>query len=135
MDVAIVTAIISAVTTLIVSMGTWHVSAKQARKKDTEALKTELVGTIEKYRDELRGKMETLVTEMGSVRDEIKAVDNSMKMEIQSLNLQMKALSDQVERHNHVVERTYKLEEKTEVQAEQIKVANHRIDDLERGKA
>lgn len=35
-------------------------------------------------------------------------------------------LTKQVERHNRVVERTYILEEK-------MKVANHRIDDLERG--
>jgi hypothetical protein len=32
-----------------------------------------------------------------------------------------------------LIERTYKLEEEMKVQEEQIKVANHRIDDLERG--
>ena len=31
----------------------------------------------------------------------------------------------------NLVERTYKLEERTELQEEKIKVANHRIDDLE----
>ena len=37
-----------------------------------------------------------------------------------------------VDKHNNVVERTYSLERKMEVQEEQIKVANHRIEDLER---
>lgn len=40
-------------------------------------------------------------------------------------------LTKRVEKHNNVIERTYKLEEQTTLQAEQIKVANHRIDDLE----
>lgn len=40
-------------------------------------------------------------------------------------------LTRQVEKHNSVIERTYKLEEKTAVLDEQIKVANHRIQDLE----
>ena len=41
-------------------------------------------------------------------------------------------LQKQVEKHNSVIERTYKLEEATAIQEEKIKVANHRIDDLER---
>lgn len=40
-------------------------------------------------------------------------------------------LTKRVEKHNNVIERTYKLEEQTTLQEEQIKVANHRIDDLE----
>lgn len=41
-------------------------------------------------------------------------------------------LSERVEKHNNVIERTYKLEELTALQEEKIKVANHRIDDLEK---
>lgn len=36
-----------------------------------------------------------------------------------------------IDKHNNVVERTYSLEQKAVVQEEQIKVANHRISDLE----
>lgn len=43
-------------------------------------------------------------------------------------------LEEKVDKHNQLIERTYKLEEKAAVQEEQIKVANHRIDDLEREK-
>lgn len=48
------------------------------------------------------------------------------------LEQRLGTLSDRVEKHNNVIERTYKLEELTAVQEEQIKVANHRIEDLER---
>ena len=41
-------------------------------------------------------------------------------------------LEEKVDKHNNVVERTYKLEELTALQEEKIKVANHRIDDLEK---
>lgn len=41
-------------------------------------------------------------------------------------------LEKKVQAHNNLVERTYKLEEATAIQEEKIKVANHRIDDLEK---
>ncbi len=41
-------------------------------------------------------------------------------------------LEKKVDKHNNLVERTYHLEEATAVVKEQIKVANHRIDDLEK---
>ena len=41
-------------------------------------------------------------------------------------------LEERVNKHNNLVERTYRLEEKTELQEEKIKVANHRISDLEK---
>ena len=40
-------------------------------------------------------------------------------------------LENKVEKHNTVIERTYKLEETEAVMQEQIRVANHRIADLE----
>lgn len=43
----------------------------------------------------------------------------------------LEELEKRVQAHNNLVERTYRLEERTELQEEKIKVANHRIDDLE----
>ena len=43
-------------------------------------------------------------------------------------------LEEQVKKHNNVIERMYKLEERTAVVEEQVKVANHRIDDLDHQK-
>ncbi len=41
-------------------------------------------------------------------------------------------LEKKQDKHNAVIERTYRLEEAVALQEEKIKVANHRIDDLER---
>lgn len=47
------------------------------------------------------------------------------------IDYKLEELTQRVDKHNNVVERMYKLEQQTEVQEEKIKVANHRIDDLE----
>ena len=44
----------------------------------------------------------------------------------------LEQLENKVNKHNQVIERTYKLEEHEAVMQEQIRVANHRIQDLER---
>lgn len=46
-------------------------------------------------------------------------------------NYRIEQLEKRVEQHNKVIERVYKLEKNEAVFEEEIKVANHRIDDLE----
>lgn len=40
-------------------------------------------------------------------------------------------LEKRVNKHNNLIERTFKIEERLTVDEEQIKVANHRLEDLE----
>lgn len=49
-------------------------------------------------------------------------------------NYRIAQLEEKVNKHNNLIERTYKLEEQMEIEKERMKVANHRIDDLEQGK-
>lgn len=44
----------------------------------------------------------------------------------------LEQLENKVNKHNEVIERTYKLEEQEAIFEEKLKVANHRIDDLEK---
>lgn len=48
------------------------------------------------------------------------------------LEYKLEELTKRVDKHNNVIERTYKLEKAMEVHEEKIRVANHRINDLER---
>lgn len=48
-------------------------------------------------------------------------------------NYRIAQLEKKVDKHNTVIERTYDLEARLDVHDEQLKVANHRIADLERG--
>lgn len=49
------------------------------------------------------------------------------------IEYRMTELEKKVDKHNSLIERTYTLEQDAAVIKEQIKVATHRIDDLERG--
>ena len=48
------------------------------------------------------------------------------------MTYRLEQLENKVNKHNQVIERTYKLEERDAVMQEQIRVANHRIEDLEK---
>ena len=46
-------------------------------------------------------------------------------------NYRIEQLEKKVEKHNNLITRTYKLEQEFAVMDEKVKVANHRIDDLD----
>ena len=48
-------------------------------------------------------------------------------------NYRIQQLEKKVDRHNQLIERTFRLEETCSLIGEKIKVANHRIEDLEKG--
>lgn len=48
------------------------------------------------------------------------------------LAYRLEQLEEKVDIHNKVIERTYRLEEKEAIFEERMRVANHRIDDLEK---
>ena len=47
-------------------------------------------------------------------------------------NYRIEQLEQKVEQHNRLVERTFRLEELQQLTDERVRVANHRIEDLER---
>ena len=49
------------------------------------------------------------------------------------IGYRLEMLEKKVDKHNNLIERVYELEKRTDLQEEQIKVANHRIGDLEKG--
>ena len=46
-------------------------------------------------------------------------------------NYRIEQLEKKVEKHNNLITRTYKLEQEFAVMDERVRVANHRIEDLE----
>ena len=50
---------------------------------------------------------------------------------VRLMSYRIEQLEKKVEKHNNVVERTYNIEKITAVLTEDLKVANHRIADLE----
>lgn len=110
MDSSIITALISGFTTLLVAMGTWHFTSKKDRAENKELI----------------------MQNIESLKDDITKVNANVQQQIAIIEIKIDELSKRVEKHNNVIERTYKLEQESAVHTEQIKVANHRIEDLER---
>lgn len=61
-----------------------------------------------------------------------KVSDEKIKSRIDVLQADLRTLSNRVDAHNKVVERTFQLERRADVAEEKIKVANHRLDELDR---
>lgn len=120
MSEAIVTALISAVASLVVAFGTWHVSMKKDREKQTEEVLKMLTDHREEYLSEIR-----------DVKDDVSHVNATVQNQVSIIEIKIEELSSRVEKHNNVIERTFKLEQECALHEEKIKVANHRIDDLE----
>lgn len=77
----------------------------------------------------MEGVVVALIGLAGSAIGSLAGVLASAKL----TNYRIEQLEKKVQAHNSLVERTYRLEERTELQEEKIKVANHRIEDLEKG--
>ena len=68
-----------------------------------------------------------LITLVGSGLGSLMGILASAKL----TNYRIEQLEKKVDKHNSVVERTYKLEQNFCLMDEKMRVANHRIDDLE----
>ena len=121
MSEAVLTTIISTVASLFVAFGTWTITMK----KDREKQMTEIKDVLNNHRDEYLGKIR-------DVQDDITQVNSTVQQQVAIIEVKISDLSKEVEKHNQVIERTFKLEQTTAVHEEKIKVANHRLDDLER---
>ncbi|MEA4968671.1 hypothetical protein SDC9_175744 [bioreactor metagenome] len=61
-----------------------------------------------------------------------KKVETQRDKTIALIDYRLTELSERVNKHNNVIERTHDLEQNMALQEERIKVANHRIEDLEK---
>lgn len=115
--VQIVTAIISAAATLIVCL----INNYFNRKRDESARAREK----EQQQADLTAHLEEIIANQDDSTTQI-------RNEIGMVEYKLSELAKHVEKHNSVIERTYELEKRTELQEEKIRVANHRIEDLEK---
>jgi len=131
MDVSVLNTIITAGVTLLISIGTWHFSAKKDREKQREDIKAELIKYHEKNKEEI---LDIRQNDLREIRDDVTALGANLQQKIAVIETQINILSDRVEKHNQVVERVYRCEDADKLLEEKISVANHRIADLENKK-
>ena len=76
--------------------------------------------------------MESIIVGMLALIGTLAGVYFSNRKSAALIAYRLEELEKKVQKHNNLVERTYHLEEQAALQEEKIKVANHRIEDLER---
>lgn len=114
---AVIPAIISAAAALIVCLiNNWH---QRKRDECTRA------ADKEQQQADLTAHLEEIIANQNEST-------NQIHNQIEMMRYQLSELTKHVEKHNNVIERTYELEKRTEIQEEKIRVANHRIGDLEK---
>lgn len=74
----------------------------------------------------------TLIVCMVNTHFQSRQIEKKHDETITLIDYKLSELTKRVDKHNNVIERTFKLEELTALQEEKIKVANHRLEDLER---
>jgi len=75
-----------------------------------------------------------VITALGSFLGVYYANKKSSEKTKALLEYRLNQLENKMDKHNQVIERVYRLEEQQAVTDEKIRVANHRIDDLEQKK-
>lgn len=115
--VTIVTTVISVAATIAVCLLNNHFQ----RKRDEDMREAEK----ESQQADLTAHLEEIIANQDDSTTQI-------RNEIGMVEYKLSELAKHVEKHNNVIARTYELEKRTELQEEKIKVANHRIDDLEK---
>ena len=68
----------------------------------------------------------------GEITNSLKGYKAYIAYKLGKFEEKLISIEKKQDKHNSVVERTYLLESRTDVQEEQIKVINHRIEDLEK---
>lgn len=116
MDSSVIGVIITQIGAILIASGGWYFGAKKDREKTREMMAKEI--------QDLKND----VSDMGANLQQKIAV---IELELNYTRKDLNTLSSRVEKHNNVIERVYRLEDADRLLDERIKVANHRLDDLE----
>ena len=84
----IICALISGGVTLVVSIGTWYISAKKDRIETQSTLRASITGVKE---------------EIESVKDDISNVNATVQQQMAIQSLKIETLSERVEKHNNTI--------------------------------
>ena len=140
---ALISGGVGIITSLIGATVTYRLSAKKDKDEQIAAVKTELIKYHEKNKDEIRdirqNDLREIRKDIGSIREDVTNMGANLQQKLALLELSQThtredvgSLKTEVEKHNGVIERVYHLEDNDKLLEEKIKVANHRIDDLEK---
>lgn len=136
--VAIISGVVSAFSATLVFIGNEKArkaTIEQEHRKQLKATEDNIKDLLSEHRKEYLNGIHNIDKRIDDVEANITNIQAVYQQNTAVIELKIQTLSDHVEKHNNVIERTYNLESKADLMDEKLKVANHRIDDLERRQA
>jgi len=121
METTIVSSLIEGGVTVLGSVLALYGLIYTTKKKALSTLEEKL----EKHREEYLTRIDAVENSISAIKADNDKWQSVIRVEIQTL-------SDRQEKNNKVIERTFHLEERASVLEEKVRVANHRIEDLEK---
>ena len=106
----IICAVISGAVTLIVAVGTWHLTSKKDRIEQNKEIKK----SLDDHYIKNQADMKNLQGDIVKLQNDMMQVDNNIQNKVGVIEIRIENLTKQVEKHNNVVERMFKLEQKVE---------------------
>lgn len=96
-------------------------------------LGTVLVGGMSLAGVIITNKKQHTIT-MEEIKSEVTRLDQKVELQIDSIKDNISRLETKQDKHNSLIERMFVCEKSIDLIDERVKVANHRIDDLEKSK-
>lgn len=132
MDSTVIVALIAGGVTLATSLTASLLTNSQSNKKLKAEQDENITNQMKSLKSHLDESQEVYLQKIVDVQSKISEMKHKQELNQQALEMQIVTLSERVEKHNNVIERTYRVEQDIALLKEQIKVANHRIEDVER---
>lgn len=119
------TSIISSLISAAVVLIGYIIVDRREKNKQLENLKAEMFKTLADHRKEYLEGIE-------EVKDSVTEIRAIYQQNTAIIELKIDSLEKKQDQHNNLISRMYNVEATQKLQEEMIKVANHRIDDLEK---
>lgn len=133
--IAIGTALISAASAIVVCL----IESRTSRKKQNDQFMKEHLESLDAIKKDYNEGLNSLRQELREVKSDLNSTLSDLKYRTEQsigiIDLKISELEKKQDKHNSVIERTFHLEQNVAVIQEQIKVGNHRIEDLEKKEA
>lgn len=135
----IITGVITAIVTLVVCLVNNYFQSKrddrnrdENTKKQINEIQSLYMSKINEVKEDYTGQVSLLSDDVKEIKHTITDLAKDMAHNFTLVNKEIQTLSERQTAYNNLQSRTYNLEKDLALNTECIKVANHRIEDLER---
>lgn len=104
----------------------------EEHKNDLDLLQDTYLNKIGEIKADYTSQVHDLNKAIEEIKHSVEKLTDKMSHQLQLTNMEIQTLSKKQDAYNNLQTRTYNLEKDVALHEECIKVANHRIDDLER---